>query len=167
MKLSPFVLLLLLSTQGYAASANRAEIHKRYEGYRKDFPGISEIQASELKLLKPGSFVLVDTRDEKEQAVSMLPLAMTQSEFEQRVWRHPKRFEKLKVIVYCTIGYRSGKYTHKMQQKFKSISNLVGGILDWTHESGDLIDAAGKSTKRVHVWAKDFNLVADDYEGTW
>ena len=45
-------------------------------------------------------------------------------------------------------------------------SNLRGSIVSWTHVGGDLVKD-GAPTKRVHVYGRKWNLLADGYEAVW
>ena len=58
-----------------------------------------------------GKLVIVDVRTKDEQDVSMIEGAMRKDDFEAR----KDEFKGHKVIAYCTIGYRSGKYVETLK----------------------------------------------------
>ena len=60
----------------------------------------------------------------------MLPHAITTAEFAAR-FRHGIPKEK-RLVVYCTIGYRSGKYAQELAKQGIKAENLEGGVLAWS-----------------------------------
>jgi rhodanese-related sulfurtransferase len=126
-------------------------------------PGVPELTADELrKLQTQEKIVLVDVRTPDEQVVSMIPGAITASDFED----NRQSYEGATVVTYCTIGGRSGKYAKGLVDAGVKAFNLRGAILAWTHAGGDLIDTEGP-TRRVHVHGRKMNLTADGYEPVW
>ncbi len=71
------------------------------------------------------------------------------------------------IIVYCTIGERSAATVENLRSQGIPAFNLAGSILAWTHIGGPLVDASGKPTRRVHVYARDWDLAASDYQSVW
>ena len=126
------------------------------------------IKAGELlAILEDTNLVLIDVRQTKEQEISMLPHAMTTAEFAEH-FRHGIPQGK-RIVVYCTIGYRSGKYAEQLEaMKIKS-ENLEGGILMWSFAGGKLRcrNTRGEwvETNRIHVYDGEWNLVHPDYVG--
>lgn len=128
------------------------------------------IKAAELKkIIDDTNLILIDIRQPKEQDTAMLPHAITTNQFAQN-FRHGIPANKT-IVVYCTIGYRSGKYAETLIKQGIQAKNLEGGILAWTFVGGDLetYDTSGKkiNTHTVHVYAKEWNLVHPDYKGVW
>lgn len=71
-------------------------------------------------------------------------------------------------VVYCTVGYRSGRYAEALRRQGKDAYNLAGGILAWTHHGGALEEPGGAgSTRAVHVFARKWDLAASAYESTY
>jgi rhodanese-related sulfurtransferase len=67
----------------------RAEIETMYRDYKKEFADVQDIEpAAAMELLKRSPAVFVDVREEKEQAVSMLPGAITEQEFLNHLERY-------------------------------------------------------------------------------
>lgn len=140
------------------------QIDAMYQEYREDFLEVKEITSQGVAdLQKSGELVLVDVREPEEQSVSMIPGAITAEAFEvaQETYRDKT------VVTYCTIGARSGVYADALRQKGINVSNLKGSLLAWTHAGLPLKDAEGHDTKRVHVYGKKWDLVAEGYEAIW
>lgn len=137
---------------------------ERYYGLcAKLLPKVPEISATELaERVKRERLAIVDVREPREQAVSMIPGAMTRTEFEAR----KDDFRDSPIIAYCTLGFRSGKFAAKLRDQGFDAYNLRGAILAWTHAGEALFDAEGE-TRRVHVYGRKWNLVASGYEGVW
>lgn len=140
------------------------QIETMYAEYREDFPDVKEISPQGVAdRQKSGGLVLVDVRTQEEQAVSMLPGAITAEAFAAA----EETYRDKAVITYCTIGARSGVYADELRQKGFDVCNLKGSLLAWTHAGLPLKDAAGQDTKRVHVYGKTWDLAAEGYEAVW
>ena len=154
---------LAATTEALTDQEKRREVETMYENYKKDFPDVSDISAEEaLALTRQSMPVFVDVRDPSEQAVSMLPGAITEKEF----LKDPAAYRDRTVIGYCTISYRSGKLAEKLQEKGIHMLNLRGGILAWIHAGGKIY-RDGKITNKVHVYGKTWNLAPSGYEAVW
>ena len=146
------------------SEARQNKIENLYQGYRQAFPNVNEVSPQGvLDLKSTGPTILVDVRTPKEQAVSMLPSAITQDAFEaaREKYRHHT------IVTYCTIGARSGEYAETLRQDGLEVFNLRGSLLAWTHAGLPLVDGEGEPTKSVHTYGNRWNLVADGYEATW
>lgn len=139
----------------------RAQIDQIYQKASASFPGVAEIEAGELKRrMEAGeSFVLVDVREPTEQAVSMIPGALTVAQFEVQADQH----KDATIVCYCTIGGRSGRMTQDLCARGFDAYNMPGAVLSWSHEGGQFADAEG-ATRRIHTYSAKFALVAEGYE---
>jgi sodium/bile acid cotransporter 7 len=154
---------LTATTEALNDEEKRHKVETMYKDYKKSFPDVSDISAEEaLDLSKKSEPIFVDVRDPSEQAVSMLPGAITEREF----LKNPEAHRGRTVIGYCTISYRSGKLAQKLQKKGIQMVNLRGGILAWLHAGGKIY-REGKPTNQVHVYGKRWNLAPSDYEAIW
>jgi sodium/bile acid cotransporter 7 len=142
----------------------RARIDELYESYKSKFPNAPEMTVETLakELAGPEPPVIVDVRSDEEREVSMIPGAISKKEFE----KGRDQFSGREVVTYCTIGYRSGRYTQRLVDDGWDAHNLRGSILAWTHGGGEL-HRDGSPTRRVHVYGKAWNLAADGYEAVW
>lgn len=145
--------------------AKLGEIEGQYAGYKQEFADVPEYDAETLVEMAPVAElpVFVDVREPEEQAVSMIPGAMTQEEFEA----HKEEYKDREIITYCTIGYRSGLYAAQLRKEGFNAGNLKGSVLSWAHAGGEFWDAEGNPTKRVHVYGEEWNLLPEDYEAVW
>ncbi len=151
--------------QGSRPEAERlGDVYQMVEEVRRDFPEVPTVSVGELmELMKhPDAVVLVDVRTEEERSVSMLPGALSQSDFQSRAHELAGRT----VVAYCTIGVRSSRFAREMAALGVEVSNLEGSILAWTHEGGALV-TEGRETHRVHVYGPSWALAADGYAAVW
>jgi rhodanese-related sulfurtransferase len=132
----------------------RQEVAAMYADYREDFPGIQEIDPERaLKLREDLDVVFVDVRKPEEQAVSMIPGAVTSEVF----LADTERFRGQRIIAYCTISYRSGKLAAKLNRKGITMVNLKGGLLGWVHAGGPLVRGNLPVTV-LHVYGRKWDL---------
>jgi rhodanese-related sulfurtransferase len=139
----------------------RAEIRAMFKEYRKEFTDVPSVSPSDV-MEADDDIVLVDVRTPEEQAVSMLPGAITQEAFEAR----QSDYEGKRIVTYCTIGYRSGLYAKRLREAGIDAANLHGSVLSWAHEGGEFV-VNGETTNRVHVYGPEWNLLPEGYEATW
>ncbi|MEM8673816.1 MAG: rhodanese-like domain-containing protein [Cyanobacteria bacterium P01_G01_bin.67] len=167
---SIIVLVLYFSSFGCHQAELRSEEWKQsqitimYRQYSQEFPQVAGIAVEELQQLQQQNqeLILVDVRSPEERAVSFIPGAISTEEFE----RNLAQYQQATIVAYCTIGYRSGKYAQKMQQRGIDILNLEGSLLAWSHVQGKLVDAQG-ATNQVHIFGRQWQLTAADYEAIW
>ena len=138
-------------------------IDAMYRDYKKSFPNTPDISVDALLATqKTTRVVLVDVREPREREVSMIPGALSSQEFERNIDKYKDRT----IVVYCTIGFRSGIYAEKLQNTDLTMLNLRGSILAWVHSGQQVVNTQGP-THRVHVYGPEWNLLPDDYQGVW
>lgn len=168
--LSIVIIFLILSTGsiGFAVEQSadiekRHMIEKMYLNYQAKFSEVADIDSSmAAQLAMQKNVLFIDAREQNEQRVSMLPGAITAKTF-------LKNYEKYKdhtKIVYCTVGYRSGKFAQKLSKKGIQIYNLRGGILAWVHSGSKVHDQNGP-TDRIHVFGPKWDLAPGDFKTIW
>jgi len=116
----------------------------------------AQIQSLQADPNKQNRFVIVDVRAKTETDVSIIPGALTQAEFERTIQQHQSKA----VLVYCTVGYRSGIYAKKLKSKGWNAWNYKGSILDWCNNQLPVVTTDGKSTNQVHTYNSSYSLAA-------
>ncbi len=141
----------------------RVRVEEMYRKYHRDFPEVRDVTPDSLMAwLQHGEAVLVDVRKAKEIAVSRIPGSITKDEYAA----NRQDFAGRKVVSYCTIGYRSGKFTRELARRGVDAYNLFGGILYWVHTGGEVIDAEGP-VATVHVYGRQWSLLPVGYKAVW
>lgn len=60
-----------------------------------------------------------------------------------------------RIVVYCSVGYRSEKIAEKLKQAgYTNVSNLYGGIFEWVNQENEVVDEKGSTTKNIHAYSK-------------
>lgn len=109
------------------------------------------------------SHTLLDTRELDEYLVSHIPGAIHLG------YDNPK-FDVLddlpkdtKIVLYCSIGYRSEKMGEKLEkQGFTNIKNLYGSIFEWANQDFPVVNPQKIETKRVHTYNKRWSKWVDN-----
>ena len=122
----------------------------------------AQIQSLQADPKKKDRFVIVDVRAKAETDVSIIPGAITQAQFEQTIQKHQGKA----VLVYCTVGYRSGIYAKQLKSKGWNAWNYKGSILDWCNNQLPVVTTSGQSTNRVHTYNSSYSL-APGYQAVY
>jgi rhodanese-related sulfurtransferase len=142
----------------------RDKVEKMYYEYKTEaFQDVDDLTVDKLRArLRDGGVVILDVREKKEREVSMIPGAISEEEFKKK----KRQYKDSTVVVYCTIGYRSGVYAQELTRKGYTAYNLVGGVLAWAHAGGQFVHD-GSPTMKIHVYGKEWDLAPLEYESTW
>lgn len=150
-------LISLLSLVVACYVSPQVSLKAAYSLVKLEFPDLPEFSNQSLKALSRDEredYVVVDVRAPEERSVSIIAGAIDNEYFERNI----TSYENKKIIVYCTIGYRSGFYAETLRQKDLDAYNLSEGILGWTHVNGLLVNSQGRMTDEVHVYSRPWNL---------
>ncbi len=108
------------------------------------------------------NIIYLDAREKREYEVSHIEDAIWigYDDFkDNRVSEVPK---DSKVIVYCSVGYRSEKISEKLiEMGFEDVSNLYGGIFEWVNSEKEVVEGEGdheQSTGKVHAYDKVWGI---------
>ena len=107
------------------------------------------------------NLLLIDNRSLEEFRVSRIPGAVHISQFDATA----KTVRP--VIIYCTIGERSGAAVKRLNATGYHARNYPGSLLRWIHEGGPLVDSEGRPTKAVHPYSDEWNLLPEDYSARY
>lgn len=155
--ISGIFLVSLLSFVVACYVSPQIALKSAYSLVKLEFPDLPEFSNQSLQALsreEKKGYVLVDVRTPEERDVSIIAGAIDNEYFE-----HNKAFyQNKKIIVYCTIGYRSGFYAAELRQEGLDAYNLSEGILGWTHVNGLLVNPQGQATDEVHVYSRPWDL---------
>ena len=172
MKVSHLLLriVLVVSVWGCGGNQNygndeekKAAIASMYSSYKEaGFPEVKEVTVEALRE-SDAQYVVVDVRTEEERAVSMLPGAISSEVYEAAGDQYAGR----PVVVYCTIGARSGEYAKSLTKAGVEAYNMPGSVLAWSHAGFPFVDPDGAETRKVHVYGAGWDLLASGYEGVW
>jgi rhodanese-related sulfurtransferase len=129
--------------------------------YKHSVPQINAQQLSR-DLQRTTNMMLLDTRETAEYQVSHIATArcVGYDNFDKKsIENLPK---DTKIVVYCSVGYRSERIGEILQQMgFTKVYNLYGGIFDWVNQKNTVVDASEKPVQKIHaynrLWGKLLN----------
>jgi len=124
-----------------------------------DLPEFSNQALLDLSNAQRANYIVVDVRSPVERNISIIEGSIDQAHFE----RNFDSYQKKKVVVYCTIGYRSGYYAKALRQQGLDAYNLSEGILGWIQAGGSLVNTDGQITPKVHVYSRPWDLAVKDH----
>ena len=115
---------------------------------------VPTIGVEELKKIQNEVYIF-DTRKQEEYDLSHIEGAQYLG-FEnfnvQRLGNLPK---DSKIVLYCSIGYRSEKIGEKLKKRgYTNVHNLYGSIFEWVNQGYPVVNKQGKPTKKVHTYNK-------------
>lgn len=114
--------------------------------------------------------VLLDAREVKEYAVSHIPGAnyIGFDDFDESVLAGIDKDQR--IVVYCSIGYRSEKIGEKLKKLgYKNTYNLFGSIFEWANAGQPLVDQNGQETHMLHTFNKKWSkwVIEGKVEKVW
>ena len=120
------------------------------------------IGVSELKDIQNEVYIF-DTRKKEEYDVSHIENAkfLGYDDFTpERIQDIPK---DAKIILYCSIGYRSEKIGEKLSSLgYSNVYNLYGSIFEWINQGNVIVDKDGNPTKKIHTYNKQWSKWVDE-----
>ncbi|MGE4072011.1 MAG: rhodanese-like domain-containing protein [Lysobacterales bacterium] len=153
--------LALALTVGPTTATGNAELKQRVEALVQAIePQVADVPiilAEQLRRAQPRP-LLLDVRSKAEREVSVIPGAIFDADSIPAGSR---------VVVYCTVGLRSGVAARELRQRGFDAVNLRGGILAWLAIGGELVDLKGQPTQAVHVYGRRWNAVPDNVQAVW
>ena len=144
------ILLFVISTSfGQIESKTYAKKLKGLLSHTVPEVGVQEVSDLDKNV------VFLDAREKKEFNVSHIKNA---------IWVGYDDFDRLKaiakdkrIVVYCSVGYRSEKIAEKLiKNGYQDVSNLYGSIFEWVNQGKLVYDSNGKETKKVHAYNKNW-----------
>jgi rhodanese-related sulfurtransferase len=122
--------------------------------YAQDIPLLS---VEELKTLHKQSIYLLDTREEEEFKVSHLKNARHIGYF----WFDMRKVYDIplnaKIILYCSVGFRSEKISRKLiDAGYKNVFNLYGGLFEWVNQGNPVYTSIGVQTAEIHTFNEEW-----------
>jgi rhodanese-related sulfurtransferase len=147
-------LILWLGISFAAAQVSDPEFDKTIRsllGFTVKTMSVSELQ-NQLKISE-SPMMLLDAREYREYEVSHLPNAIYVGYNNFSMEKLKKVPKDSRLIVYCSIGYRSEKIAEKLiSAGFKNVYNLYGGIFEWANAGNRVVNNFWMQTSKVHAY---------------
>jgi len=142
------------------AACERA-LERLIQQCRRRFPRAKQLAVKDYLAQKDKhKWVIVDVRPKAERDVSIISGAVSKETFEASASAH----QQSRVLVYCTVGWRSSDYATRLTKRGLRAQNLAGGVMAWALAGQPFVDPKGKPTKRVHVYGDRWNALPPGYQ---
>ena len=103
--------------------------------------------------------IFLDSRELKEYEVSHIKDAIWVGYEDFNVSRVQNIARDEKIIVYCSVGYRSEKIAEKLLGLgFTNVVNLYGGVFEWVNQDKPVVDQTGNNTDLIHAYSKKWGI---------
>ncbi len=108
-------------------------------------------------------YIIFDTREKEEYLISHIEGARYLGYDDFDVSKLEKIPKDSKIVLYCSIGYRSEKIGEKLAQLgFTNVYNLYGSIFEWVNRGYKIVDIYGLETQKVHTYNKKWSRWLDN-----
>lgn len=108
--------------------------------------------------------VFLDAREKHEYDVSHIQRAIWVGYADFDISRLKNIGEETKIVVYCSVGYRSEKIAEKLSGAgFRNVANLYGGIFEWKNQHQPVFHA-GEKTSWVHAYSRTWGVWLNEDE---
>ncbi len=107
------------------------------------------------KLEAGENIVVLDAREEGEFNVSHIEDARFcgHKEFDKKAVNGVDK--SATIVVYCSVGYRSGKIGERLQKMgYSKVYNLYGGIFEWVNSGYPVYTTEGIKTEKIHGYSE-------------
>lgn len=149
-------LLLLLTVGGnaFAQHVQEPAYQEKLQGLLSDKTPVIDVP----QLAKEPKAMLLDARPKEEYEVSHIAKARRVGYGDFDITKVKDLPKDTAIVVYCSVGYRSGKVTEKLLKAgFTNVKNLYGGIFEWVNTGHTVVDDSGKPTDRIHAYNKSWS----------
>lgn len=112
-------------------------------------------------LLEKENYILLDAREIKEFNVSHIENAINVGfdNFDSKKVTDLLKDKNATIVVYCSIGVRSEKIGEKLLKLgYKYVFNLYGGIFEWKHQGGKVVNNQNVETDEIHTFNKEWSV---------
>ncbi len=117
---------------------------------------VTEVSVQDL-IVEQHEYILLDARELNEYSVSHIKnsVFVGYDDFSLKSVEHIAKEQK--IVVYCSVGYRSEKVAQKLTKAgYTNVVNLFGGIFEWVNAEQEVV-SNGKATTNVHGYDKDWS----------
>lgn len=170
MKKLVVIILCIWSVFTYGQMTTQSQLTKSAEFDQEirsmiDFsvPIMSCTELSQIPKKEREQILLLDAREIEEYEVSHIPGA-EHIGYKNFLENKLDQVDKdTKIIVYCSVGYRSEKIGEKIiDLGFNNVYNLYGSIFEWVNQGNQLEDTSGENTDELHTYNKKWSKWVDD-----
>ncbi len=153
MKIYILLLFVFLSSLGFAQNSI-PKVLEKLNSKSVPYINVSELQAKD-------NLIILDARETKEFNVSHIEEAINvgYDHFDSKKVTALLNDKNATIIVYCSIGVRSEKIGERLLKLgYKNVFNLYGGIFEWKHQGGKVVNNQNVETEEIHTFNKEWSV---------
>lgn len=151
------IICLVLLVLTYTAYAQSEYDRKLKSLYRNSVKTLRPVEVKEL-ITKGEKIIILDTRSPEEFNLSHLKNARFLNYGSYSAEDLKKLPKNEKIIVYCSVGYRSERVGEKLQKLgYQNVYNIYGGIFEWKNEGMPVVNRQNQLTDSVHTYNKNWS----------
>ncbi len=153
------ILLLLLLCFSLSAASQSSVQSSSYQLMLKTLlsHSVPEVNVDEVNQF--GDIILLDAREKEEFEMSHLENAIWVGYDDFKMSRVKEIAKDKKIIVYCSVGYRSEKICEKLiEAGYEDASNLYGGIFEWGNQDKPVVNESGEQKEEIHPFDKIWGM---------
>lgn len=118
---------------------------------------VPEIQVQEAAR-DSAAILFLDARETKEYAVSHIKNALHVGYDHFDTTRLANISKERRMVVYCSVGYRSEKIAEKLTAAgYRNVANLYGGIFEWVNQGNPVFNENGPA-QEVHAYDRRWGV---------
>ena len=109
--------------------------------------------------------IFIDAREKKEYDISHIKNSIWVGYDNYSIKPLALLDKTSKIIVYCSVGYRSEIIAKKLiALGFQNSMNLYGGIFEWVNQGYPVYDLQNQVTSKVHAYSKSWGIWLNEGE---
>ncbi len=117
---------------------------------------VPEISVSDVNL---DDYIILDARSAEEYRVSKIKNALRVGYDDFSMDKINQLNKDHKILVYCSVGYRSEKVAKKLiNEGYKDVFNLYGGLFEWVNQQKEVVDKDNQPTKKIHAFSRNWGI---------
>ena len=153
-----FFCSLTLLAASFSGEAEARSFEEVKQLVRDKFPTVNQLSVGdyrkEIQLSENNSHVLLDVRDKEEYEVSHISGAKLSPSVRRAVAILKGKPRDTKIVVYCSVGYRSSSLAAKLIKRgYTNVHNLEGSIFEWANNDFPVF-RGNAEVHEVHIYNK-------------
>ncbi len=108
-------------------------------------------------------YIVLDAREKEEFDISHIQGAkyIGYKKFNKKMMTDIPKDSK--IVLYCSVGYRSEKIGKKLQKMgYTNVQNLFGSIFEWVNQGYTVVDNLNHPVFKVHTYNKKWSQWVDE-----
>jgi len=153
------VIIVLIVIAFFGVKNVQAQVHVSNKSYDIMLSSLLAHSVNETSVDSIKDQILLDAREINEFEVSHIQGAQWIGYDDFDLSRVADLDKDSKIVVYCSVGYRSEKISEQLVNAgFTNVQNLYGGIFEWVNTGRDVVNPNGENTKDVHAYSKSWGV---------